>query len=57
MSLGRSLSWHGEQLNPFGFIILFVNERENLGKGSNLEPLVYKGDFNHCISFFPLKIM
>jgi hypothetical protein len=47
----------GNNLNPFGFIILFVNEKEYLGKGSNLGPLVYEGDSNHCISFFPLKIM
>ncbi len=27
------------------------------GKGSNLGPLGYKRDFNHCISFFHLKLM
>jgi hypothetical protein len=37
--------------------ILFMDEKENLGNGSNCAPLGYKGDLNHCISYFPLKIM
>jgi hypothetical protein len=40
--------------NLFSFI-LFMDEKENSGKGSNLKPLSCKGDFNHYISFFPLK--
>jgi hypothetical protein len=37
--------------------ISFVDEKENLGKGSNLRSLGCKKNFNHYISFFPLKIM
>jgi hypothetical protein len=34
-----------------------VDEKNNLRKDSNLGPLGYKGDSNHCINFFPLKIL
>jgi hypothetical protein len=37
--------------------ISFVDEKDNLKKGSNLGPLGYKGGYNHNISFFPLKII
>jgi hypothetical protein len=35
--------------------ISFVDEKNNLKKGSNLGPLGYKGDFNHYIGFYPLN--
>jgi hypothetical protein len=34
-----------------------VNGKNNLKKDSNPKPLGYKKDSNHCISFFPLKII
>jgi hypothetical protein len=34
-----------------------VDEKNNLRKNSNLGPLGYKGDSNHYINFFSLKII
>jgi hypothetical protein len=34
-----------------------MDEKNNSRKVSNPEPLGYKKDFSHCISFLPLKII
>jgi hypothetical protein len=34
-----------------------MNEKDNSRKGSNPRALGYKGDFNHYIIFYPLKII
>jgi hypothetical protein len=43
--------------NNFFSSISFMDEKNNSEKGWNLRPLGYKGDFNYCINFFPLKTM
>ncbi len=52
----------GNNLNPFltwkCVFIHFIHEwKNNARKGSNPRPLGYKGDSNHYISIFPLKII
>jgi hypothetical protein len=37
--------------------ISFMDEKKYLRKGSNPRPLGYKGDSNHCISSFLLRII
>jgi hypothetical protein len=50
----------GATETPFYFKIFFssisfVDEKDNLKKGSNLGPLGYTGDSNLYISFYPLN--
>jgi hypothetical protein len=59
--LGNLIPFSSKQLIFTNYIqtifssILFVDEKENSEKGLNLEPLGYRGDSNHCISFFSFE--